>query len=33
VQGQWSVNYPNDVGFFDATPWQWMQLDPTVYTF
>jgi hypothetical protein len=29
VQGQWSVNYPNDVWFFDATPWQWMQLDPT----
>jgi hypothetical protein len=27
VLGQWSVNYPNDVWFFDGNVWQWMQLD------
>jgi hypothetical protein len=29
VLGQWSVNYPNDVWFFDGSLWQWMQLDQT----
>jgi hypothetical protein len=29
VQGQWSVNYPNDVWFFDGNLGQWMQLDST----
>jgi hypothetical protein len=29
VQGQWSVNYPNDVWFFDGNLGQWMQIDST----
>jgi hypothetical protein len=29
VLGQWSVNYPSDIWFFDGNPSQWMQLDPS----
>jgi hypothetical protein len=29
VQGQWSINYPNDVWFFDGNLGLWMQLDST----